>query len=81
MNTPTKIYKDMLIKALQDLLDYPDEQYQGAKNMLDNFVHNLERIQLAEDELFFNFNQAMMEMAKKVNSDKLASKNPIRYKN
>jgi nitrate reductase assembly molybdenum cofactor insertion protein NarJ len=81
MNTPTKIYKDMLIKALQDLLDYPEEQYQGAKNMLDNFIHNIEQMQLAEDELFFNFNQALMDMAKKVNSDKLASKNPIRYKN
>lgn len=71
----------MLIKALQDLLDYPEEQYHGAKNMLDNFIHNIEQIQLAEDELFFNFNQALMDMAKKVNSDKLASKNLIRYKN
>ncbi len=80
MNTPTKIYKDMLIKALQDLLDYPDDQYQGAKNMLDTFVHNLEQMQLAEDELFFNFNQALMDLSKKVKTEKLMVI-PIKYKN
>jgi hypothetical protein len=37
-------------------------------------------MQLAEDELFFNFNQALMDMAKKVKTDKLMVI-PIKYKN